>query len=200
MKLSTRDKIIEAYIGLYYEIGPDKVSYQKLATKADCTIGSVQYYFDLQSKELFEASLVYFLEKTYKIIDDRLMEERDKPKFDPIACYIQIMFEWTRSQPTWFSYNVYFYYLTTTKVKISISNEAAIRRARLRIKGLLNEGLGLSLYQEKLNVELISKVIHTLLFGAIIMAGTLRSEDFHSEQLSLTLEAVSKLIKIPAPG
>ena len=73
------------------------------------------------------------IKKAYSYIDDHLYQARKNKNFNPIMAYIEAMFKWVKEFPAEASLIIYYYYLCSTEVKVSIPNQIFLEKARLRI-------------------------------------------------------------------
>ncbi len=183
--LETRAQILEAFLLVSYQIGPENITLQRLAKASQVTLGTVRYYFADKDQKLYEAALLHLLEKAYQAIESFINERRQHKDFNPLASYIDAMFLWIENSPVDSSFLVYFYYLCTTQVKLPIPNQALLERARTRIRGLIHEGLGQGLYVVQDPVDEIVLKIHAVVTGTCIVAAT---------QGDITIKALQKNI------
>lgn len=177
-----RDQIIESFLKICYEEGPDQVTLQKLAQHSGMTLANVRYYFAGKDVVLYHAALEYLLQKAYRQIEQHISQQRSSPTFNPIQAYIEVMLSWFEQSAVYSSFLIYFYYLCTTQVKTPLSNNVFLNLARSRIQGLIYEGMGKGLYKFNGNIEDIVLKAHAAVMGACVIAATQKTPQAALEQ------------------
>jgi AcrR family transcriptional regulator len=194
-KLSDTDiKLIEAYLSLCAEHGVLEVTLQKVAKKAGVAFGTVRYHFSGENLDLAQASILYVVEEGYRFIEASLYEAQLRKDYNGIEAYIRCTFEWVRKKRAHTSFILYYYYLSATGARLVLRNEAFVKRARARITSLLYEAIGRGLYSPQGKPEELARRIHSLLLGAVIVAGTEGAPGAHEAQLEMTLRTANQIL------
>lgn len=192
---SSKLKILNAFLQICFEEGVAACTLQKVADRSGVAFATVRYHFNIQGHSLSVDALDYGSEVTYAWINRGLAQARLKPDFDPVASYINVMFDWIHAEPIQASYLIYFYYLSTTKIQLPTQNDELIVIAQDRVQALIYEGLGMKKYQFDGDVKHLSQQLHTLVFGGCMISLTTKSADFFHQQKNLCLGMAKQLLK-----
>jgi len=191
----TEAKIIEAFLELSERVGPGNVTLQKVAAHAKVAFGTVRYHFAGPKKlDLTQAAVFHVIQQGQRYIEDYIFSQRSKPHYDGVEIYIRGTFQWVAEMPSYASFLFYFYYLSTTKVKMSLHNSTVLERARSRVVALLYESAGRGAYAIKGDAKEIAYKIHSLLAGGILAAITDKTQESHRTQLRVVLEGTRTLM------
>ena len=79
----TYDAIVEATLRVLERVGPEQVSMRKVASEADCSLGTLQYYF-VSKSELLEACLDGYYERLSQVAPQLLSSVGDRQGRDLI--------------------------------------------------------------------------------------------------------------------
>lgn len=187
--------ILEAFTRLQYQKGAAKIVLQDLAKEVGVAFGTIRYHFNQAGRDVSQEALVYVIKKAYIYIDDQLFKARSQETFNPVQAYIKAMFSWVQNYPADSSLLVYYYYLCSTQVSVSIPNQVFLEKARLRIEALVHEAVGRKLYPPPADVSKSALKIHTTVLGGCIAAGTQRSEEQYELQTTLCLAVIEQILK-----
>lgn len=191
---SVRDAIVFAYIELISEIGAANVTLQKVAARADVAFGSVRYYFADSDEALHDAAIEVVLRTPFLMIEEEMFRARKKKDFDPVKTYVETMFLWISKYPSMGNFLIYFYYLSSTKMKLNNLNADLVDRAHSRIESYINEAVGKGVYQAPKDISLAAKAIHSSLIGAGFIGLSMKSKSEIHERKQLCLKLVDRIL------
>jgi hypothetical protein len=192
--ISKEVEILEAYSRLQFKKGASKVVLQDLAEDVGVAFGTVRYHFNEAGRDVAEEALIHTIKKAYSYIDDHLYHARKTKSFNPVMAYVEVMLKWVKEFPAEASLIIYYYYLCSTEVKVSISNQVFLEKARLRIEGLIHEAVGRKIYSYPSDVSKLALRIHMTLMGACMVVGTQRNAKEFDMQSNLCKEVISQLL------
>jgi hypothetical protein len=193
--VSIETEILEAYSQLQYQKGASNIVLQDLANEAGVAFGTVRYHFNQAGRDVAQEALIYVVKKAYVYIDDQLFKARSEENFNPVKAYVKSMFNWIQQSAPDSSLLIYFYYLCSTKVSLTIPNQVFLERARLRIEALVHEAVGRKLYQPPADVSQVALQIHMTLLGGCTVAGTQRSDEQYQLQRDLCQDVIEQILR-----
>lgn len=189
-----KDRILDAYIEICSTEGIETVTLQKVADRSGVALTSVRYHFQMKGLSLSQVALDYLSEKTFEFFNVEIMKARAEPGFDPVRAYVQIHFDWIERLPLQASFLFYYYYLSTTKVPLELTNKQLVEIAHQRIRGLVHEGLGMKLYQYEGDTLALAREIQMIVLGGCLNFATVRNIEFAKQQKETCLKLVMQLL------
>lgn len=194
--MKSRDAILEAYVDLAYEIGVANVTLQKIADKAGVAFGTVRYYFSSDEGEVIhEAAFQNALAHSFIEIEKISARLRAKKNANPVHVYLESMLTWVRDFPAYGSFLIYYYYVSSSKVRTTTNLAEVNARARQKIESLLLESIGLGLYPPAKNLKDAAMVIHSTVIGAGFVAMATGTRVAFETQRELCLSSVDAFLK-----
>lgn len=163
---SSRDRILEAYIELAYEIGIPNITLQKIADEAGVAFGTVRYYFSSEEGEIIhKAAFQTALAHSFREVANITAKLRTKKNANPVFVYVESMFDWVQQFPAYGSFLIYYYYLSSSKLRPSTELGDVNVKARQRIEALLFESIGMGFFKSVKNVKEAANAIHSSVVG-----------------------------------
>lgn len=194
--LSTRERVIKAYLELSREIDLAGITLQKVADRAKVSFGTVRYNFTGDISNLSMEAVKYVFASGYEFLETHLRTT----KGDPLKEYVKANFAWMKKYPE-SRYLLHFYFLTTTKLDLPIRNHDYLATARSRIVRLIHESVGAGFMNASKDVERLATQIHTTLIGGMLIAALEGSDQAISRQMTMTLESVDRMVeRVSRPG
>ncbi|MGZ5280281.1 MAG: TetR/AcrR family transcriptional regulator [Pseudobdellovibrionaceae bacterium] len=191
-----KDQILAAYLEICSTEGIESVTLQKVADRSRVALTSVRYHFQLKGLSLSQVAMEYVSAKTYEWVNAALLKARSEPDFNPVLAYVNIHFDWIQHRPLEASFLVYYYYLSTTKVPITIQNKELVEIAQRRVLGLLHEALGMKLYSFDGDTMALAQEIQLIVMGGCMNAATSRDEDFSQQQRRICIKLITQLFRV----
>jgi len=191
-----RDQILAAYLEICSNEGIEAVTLQKVADRSGVAMTSVRYHFQLKGLSLSQVAMEYVSAKTYEWVNAALLKARSEPDFNPVLSYVNVHFDWIQHRPLQASFLVYYYYLSTTKVPITIQNKELVEIAQRRVLGLLHEALGMKLYSYSGDTMALAQEIQLIVLGGCMNAATSRDEKFSRRQREICIKLVGQLFRV----
>lgn len=190
-----KDQILKSFFEICYEEGIKAGTLQKVAQRSQVAFATVRYHFNIQGQSLSEVALNYLLQHAYQWIEKEINHLRSAPRFDPVDSYIVVMLDWIEKEPIFASYLAYFYYLCTTQIELSFSNQTLVETAQKRVQMLVHEGLGMKIYHYEGNTLKVSEQIHTMVMGGFIIGATSRNPESLKTQKENCRELAAHLLR-----
>lgn len=192
---STFDNIIEAYIKICSTSGAETITLKNLSKITGLAVSNIKYHIDNNQGDLSIASREKIRNHINVYLEEGQFKDKQNTNFDPLKSYIANMLTWGHKYHNYACYLLYIYYLTSIEKNENGYTEI-LHKAITRIESLLNEGVGLGLYSvDSKDKVLISKTIHSLVLGQLVITVNLKSKSDLEERIKNTYWLVKMLLK-----
>lgn len=192
---ATQTKLIESFLRLAQRDGIASVTLDKVAADAKVAFGTVRYHFAGEGKlDLTQRAILYVFSLAQKHIEQYLDRARASPDFDSVESYVVGTFEWLKDSSKHGSFLLYFYYLSTTDMKLAVKNSDFLNTARGRIQALLYESAGRGQIVITSDTSALAMKIHALIVGGAVVALSEGTAEAFQTQQTLVLMTIKQLL------
>lgn len=190
--LETKEIILESFISLVEQRGAFQIVFQEIADASKMSLGSIRYYFK-NYDSLVEAAIVYVFQRAQVVIEEDIMRVRLSGSSNQmIRAYIEANFRWMEAYPSHAAFLSYFYHLCCTRA--SVVGRDFWQRGRKRVEALILEEVARTKSKGPQDVEAAAQVIHSMIFGSVVVAMAERSPESSQRQLKVLLDSLPSVL------
>ncbi|MBI4405731.1 MAG: TetR/AcrR family transcriptional regulator [Deltaproteobacteria bacterium] len=164
----TQVAIIEAAIKNYASVGPERTTYETIASRCGLSRGIIYKYFSSQQALFFET--VKYIRSNFQ----KIAIERIKPEHSPLkqlSSYIDATFGWLKSYPDHATIWALFYYYCGLNSSYRKLNTELVSIGRERIRAIIEAGKKEGIFHCADSAE-AATIIQTAITGALIALST----------------------------
>ncbi|RYZ69725.1 MAG: TetR/AcrR family transcriptional regulator [Proteobacteria bacterium] len=175
-ELSSKERLVDAYISLAYEVGVAHITLQKIADKAGIGFSTVRYYFTQDSFDIHGEAFKRVMLRSLESVERAVWTDK-RSLVNPVHAYVDSIFDWINEDRINSTYLIYAYYSASSALKTSVDLSEVNENARRKIQSALLESIGLEIYKPVKDAQACASSIHACVVGHGFVAMTASSRD-----------------------